>query len=69
MSDGGIAEGQTFWATININGNLSQEELREALDEIRVLLSKEGRNGNVVRVLRTDSDEPPDVSEMKPAKQ
>ena len=67
MSDGGIASGQTFWATININGNLSQEELRQTLEEIRVLLSKSGRNGDVIHALRIPAGQTPVIAKMKQA--
>jgi hypothetical protein len=38
MSDGGIGEGVSFWATINIQGDLKKEQLKAVLDAIRATL-------------------------------
>ena len=35
MSDGGLGNGVTYWATINIRGDLTKEQLRAVLDEVR----------------------------------
>jgi hypothetical protein len=38
MSDGGIGGGLSYWATINITGELSQEQLKAVLDKVRNVL-------------------------------
>ena len=69
MSDGGILKGQTFWATIKMHGQLSQDELLQSIEEVRVLLSKKGRNGDLVHATRTYSQDTPVISiSMKESK-
>jgi hypothetical protein len=38
MSDGGIGKGLTYWATINITGDLDKDQLKAVLDEVRRVL-------------------------------
>jgi hypothetical protein len=48
MSDGGTGDGVSYWATINIQGNLKKEQLKAVLDAIRATLRGKVADGNVV---------------------
>ena len=40
MSDGGTGDGVTYWATINIKGDLKKDQLRAVVAELRRVLGK-----------------------------
>jgi hypothetical protein len=40
MSDGGIGDGLSYWATINIRGQLSKEQLQVVVKQIKSLLAQ-----------------------------
>lgn len=52
MSDGGIGQGVSFWATINIQGELNKEQLKAVLEAIRATLKGKvtGEDGDIVVV-------------------
>ena len=39
MSDGGIGNGVSFWASIKISGDLKKEELQEVMQKIKGILN------------------------------
>jgi hypothetical protein len=39
MSDAGIGEGVSYWATINIRGELSKEQLQAVVKELKKIMS------------------------------
>ena len=45
MSDGGIGGGLSYWATINITGELDKDQLRAVLAEIRHVLGQKVTKG------------------------
>jgi AmiR/NasT family two-component response regulator len=64
MSDGGIQEGYTFWATIKITrAGLSKEQLQEAMGRIRSILA--AVDGYVVNSTQTDTSDPVISIEMR----
>jgi hypothetical protein len=46
MSDGGIGGSLSFWATINIRGNLTKEQLKTVTKELRNILGSRVTQGN-----------------------
>jgi len=62
MSDGGIGDGISFWATIRITGKLSKDELKETTNAIRRLLNERRVNGELVHSVRLTADEEPVLS-------
>jgi hypothetical protein len=77
MSDGGIGTqgaGTTFWATINIKGDLTQVELKGVMTELKTILKNKkvdsggtvgssGKpiNGLVVQAVRTSAGKSVDL--------
>jgi hypothetical protein len=73
MTDGGIQEGLTVWATININGangTMTKEALKDVMDRIKAILDPvDGRVAHAVKISRDDDVETPTISiGMKKAK-
>jgi hypothetical protein len=62
MSDGGIGNGISFWATIRIAGKLEKVELKAVTGAIRDILNKKGVNGELVHSVRLTADEMPVIS-------
>jgi hypothetical protein len=62
MSDGGIAQGFTFWATFNIVGNLDAKQLKQVTNDIRQILNQKGVNGDIVHSVRMTAAEQPVLS-------
>ena len=57
MTDGGIQEGLTVWATINIKGpggKMSKEALKDVMDRIKAILDPV--DGKVVHAVKISSD-------------
>jgi hypothetical protein len=40
MSDGGIGSGVSYWATINIRGDLSKEQLQAVVKSLKKIMSE-----------------------------
>ena len=40
MSDGGIGQGMSYWATINIRGNLNKEQLQAVVKELKKIMTE-----------------------------
>jgi hypothetical protein len=40
MSDAGIGQGISYWATINIRGDLSKEQLQAVVKELKKIMSE-----------------------------
>jgi hypothetical protein len=84
MSDGGLGNGLSYWATINIKGNLTKEQLKAVTAELRRILNAKVTRGDppevdedsgvdiegtVVQAARVANTETPEISViMKPAK-
>jgi len=73
MSDGGIGQGLSYWATINIRGNLTKEQLQSVVKQIKGILNGETDDGadvdgELVHAGRSSNHSPPElsVSFMKP---
>lgn len=57
MSDGGLGNGVSYWATINIRGDLSKEQLRAVLDDIRKTLKSKVTEGVRPQVIGQDTNQ------------
>ncbi|MBX9776677.1 MAG: hypothetical protein K2Y71_20050 [Xanthobacteraceae bacterium] len=62
MSDGGIGNGISFWATIRITGELKKGDLKAVTNAIRDILNEKGVNGELVHSVRLTADEMPVLS-------
>jgi len=70
MSDGGIGDGITFWATINIRGDLKPGQIKPVTDAIRKLLNDMKVDGEIVHSVRMSAPEEPVLSiNMKHSKE
>jgi hypothetical protein len=70
MSDGGIGDGITFWATINIRGTLKPGQIKPITNAIRKLLNDMNVDGEIVHCARMSAPEEPNLSiSMKHSKQ
>jgi hypothetical protein len=54
MSDGGTGDGVSYWATINIRGELSKDQLRAVLKQVRQILGSKVSDGNPPQVQPDD---------------
>ena len=70
MSDGGIGDGITFWATINIRGTMEPGQLKTVTNAIRRVLVDMNVDGEIVHSVRMSAAEQPVLSiSMKHSKQ
>jgi len=70
MSDGGIGDGITFWATINIRGTLKPGQIKPITNAIRRVLVDMNVDGEIVHSVRMSAPEEPVLSiSMKHSKE
>jgi len=70
MSDGGIGDGITFWATIRIKGDFEPGEIKPITNAIRKLLNDMEVDGDIVHSVRMSAAEDPVLSiSMKKSKE
>ena len=66
MTAGGIGNGLSYWATINIRGNLTKDQLQTVVKQIKEILGGdvdgESVDGEVVHASRLANTSQPEIS-------